>query len=223
MRMEVPAAVTTTNAVPQGTLGPARLRQRHHEAADEVERILAAAVRVMTRTAPEPPKVSEIITEAGTCNKAFYRYFSSKDDLVLAVMERGIGLVVTYLRGRMETEAEPAAKVGRWVEGLLEQVTDPHLFSLCHATVAQMSATAHRRSADDEMMQPLRILLLPPLQDMGRSDPGRDTDAVFGCTMGTLRRYVGSGRRPPPADVEHLVRFCLSGIGVRVGIEVAGG
>ena len=70
---------------------------------------------------------------------------------------------------------EPAAKVSRRVDGLREQVTDPHLFSLCHSTVTQLSAGAHRRSADDEMMQ------------------------------------------PPQADVEHLVRFCLSGIGVRVG------
>ena len=209
--------MTTTNAVPQGTRAAKRQADRRREAADEVERILAAAVRVMTRAAPEPPKVSEIITEAGTCNKAFYRYFAGKDDLVLAVMERGTGIVVTYLQTQMDQQADPAAKVSRWVQGLLEQVTDPHLFSLCAATVAQMSATAHRRSADDEMMQPLRMLLTSPLQQMGRTDPGRDADAVFHCTMGTLRRYVGSGRRPPPADVAHLVQFCLSGIGVRVG------
>jgi AcrR family transcriptional regulator len=191
--------------------------QRRAEAAGEIERILAAAVRVMARAAPDPPKVCDIITEAGTCNKAFYRYFAGKDDLVLAVMERGIGLVVGHLREQMDAEPEPAAKVSRWVRGLLEQVTDPHLFSLCHATVGQMSAIAHRRSADDEMMEPLRELLTVPLQQMGRGDAGRDADAVFHCTMGTLRRYVGSGRRPPQDDVEHLVRFCLSGIGVRVG------
>lgn len=97
------------------------------------------------------------------------------------------------------------------MRGLLDQVTDPHLFSLCHATVAQVSAPG------DEMMEPLRELLAVPLQRMGRDDAGRDADAVFHCTMGTLRRYVGSGRRPPRDDVEHLVRFCLSGIGVRVG------
>jgi AcrR family transcriptional regulator len=215
--MEVKADVTTTKLVPQSTRAATRLLERRQEAAEEVERILTAALRVMSRSAPEPPKVSDIVTEAGTCNKAFYRYFAGKDDLVLAVMERGIGVVVTYLRRQMDQETEPVAKVIRWVEGLFEQVTDPHLFSLCHTTVAQMSAVAHRRSVDDEMMQPLRELLTEPLHHMGRRDPGRDADAVFHCTMGTLRRHVGSGQRPPQADVEHLVRFCLSGIGVRVG------
>jgi AcrR family transcriptional regulator len=183
-------------------------------ASEEVEQILAAAVRVMARSAPEPPKVSAIIVEAGSCNKAFYRYFGGKDDLLLAVMQRGIAIVASLLDEQMSREPDPAVKVARWVEGLLAQVADPHMFSLCAATVAQMSASAHRKASDDEVMQPLRALLSAPIEQMGRADPGRDADAVFQCTMGTLRRYVGSERRPPPADVDHLVRFCLSGIGV---------
>lgn len=188
-------------------------------AAAEIEQILAAAVRVMGRSAPEPPKVSEIIVEAGSCNKAFYRYFGGKDDLLLAVMRRGIAIVAALLDEQMSREADPTVKVARWVEGLLAQVTDPHLFSMCAATVAQMSASAHRKASDDEVMQPLRALLSAPIEQMGRADPDRDADAVFHATMGTLRRYVGSGRRPPPADVDHLVRFCLSGIGVAAGVE----
>lgn len=196
------------------------LDARRRYAADEVELILAAAVRVMERAAPEAPKVSEIIAEAGTCNKTFYRYFTGKDDLVLAVMERGIAIVVSHLDAQMnnpEKNPDPAARVARWIEGLLAQVTDPHLFSLCHSTVAQLSASANRKASDDEIMQPLRDLLTEPIGQMGRTDPQRDADAVFHCTMGTLHRYVGSGQRPPPADVAHLVSFCLSGIGVRVG------
>jgi AcrR family transcriptional regulator len=188
-------------------------------AAAEVEQILAAAVRVMGRSAPEPPRVSEIIVEAGSCNKAFYRYFGGKDDLLLAVMRRGIAIVAALLDEQMSREADPTVKVARWVEGLLAQVTDPHLFSMCAATVAQMSASAHRKASDDEVMHPLRALLSAPIEQMGRADPDRDADAVFHATMGTLRRYVGSGRRPPPADVDHLVRFCLSGIGVAAGVE----
>jgi AcrR family transcriptional regulator len=190
---------------------------RRRDAAEEKERILTAAVRVMSRAAPQAPKVSDIISEAGTCNKTFYRYFGGKDDLVLAVMERGIGKVAAYLDAQMGAQADPAAKVARWVEGLLEQVTDPYLFSMCYATVAQMSSAAHRKASDDETMTPIRVLLNAPIVALGRTHPDRDADAVFHCTMGTLRRYLGSGELPPAADVDHLVRFCLNGIGVRVG------
>jgi len=68
------------------------LDDRQREATEEVERILAAAVRVMERVAPEPPRVSDIVAEAGSSNKAFYRYFAGKDDLILAVMERGVAI-----------------------------------------------------------------------------------------------------------------------------------
>ena len=190
---------------------------RRRDSAEEMERILAAAVRVMARAAPQAPKVSDIISEAGTCNKTVLPLLRRQRRLVLAVMERGIGKVAAYLDAQMRTQPDPAAKVARWVEGLLEQVSDPYLFSMCNATVAQMSAIATCKASDEETMKPIRVLLNAPIVELGRTQPDRDADAVFHCTMGTLRRYLGSGDLPPTADVEHLVRFCLNGIGVRVG------
>lgn len=73
------------------------LDDRQREATAEVERILAAAVTVLQRSAPDPPRVCDIVVEAGSSNKAFYRYFAGKDDVILAVMERGVALVVSYL------------------------------------------------------------------------------------------------------------------------------
>src|SRR5712671_3341840 len=95
------------------------LDERQREATEEVERILAAAVRVMERVAPEPPRVSDIVTEAGSSNKAFYRYFAGKDDVILAVMERGVAIVVSYLQHQMTKERTPAGQVRRWIEGAL--------------------------------------------------------------------------------------------------------
>ena len=46
------------------------LDDRQRAAAEEVERILAAAVRVMERVAPEPPRVSDIVAEAGSSSLA---------------------------------------------------------------------------------------------------------------------------------------------------------
>ena len=159
---------------------------RRRDALEEKERILAAAVREMTRTAP-------------------------------AVMERGTGIVAEHLAAQMAQQADPADKIACWVSGLLGQLSDPRLFSMCYSTLAQMSAVATRRASDDLVMAPLRILLTTPIVALHRPYPQRDADAVFHCTMGTLRRYLGSSELPPAEDVDHLVRFCLNGIGVRVG------
>jgi AcrR family transcriptional regulator len=190
------------------------LDDRQREATEEVERILAAGVRVMERVAPEPPRVSDIVAEAGSSNKAFYRYFAGKDDLILAVMERGVAIVVSYLEHQMAKEREPRDQVARWIEGTLAQVADPHLISMSRAAAGQLSAGTNRRSADQEMMRPLRGLLVEPVAALGSSDVERDVEAVFSCTVATMRRYLGSADRPGPDDIAHLVDFCLRGLGV---------
>ncbi|MHA7649951.1 TetR/AcrR family transcriptional regulator [Mycobacterium sp. ML4] len=187
------------------------LDDRQREATAEVERILAAAVRVMERAAPEPPRVSDIVAEAGSSNKAFYRYFGGKDDLILAVMERGVAIVVSYLQHQMAKEARPQDKIACWIEGALAQVADPHLISMSRAAAGQMSTWL---VADREMLLPLRNLLVEPVAALGSADVDRDVDAVYGGTVAMMRRYVGSADRPGREDIEHLVKFCLLGLGV---------
>jgi AcrR family transcriptional regulator len=190
------------------------LDDRQREATEEVERILAAAVRVMERVAPEPPRVSDIVAEAGSSNKAFYRYFAGKDDVILAVMERGVAIVVSYLQHQMAKEPTPAGKIARWIEGVLAQVADPHLLSMSRAAAGQLSANANWRAADDEIMRPLRDLLTEPVAALGGKDVRRDADAVFYGTVATMRRYLDSAERPRVDDIAHLVQFCLHGLGV---------
>jgi AcrR family transcriptional regulator len=190
------------------------LDNRQREATEEVERILAAAVRVMERVAPEPPRVSDIVAEAGSSNKAFYRYFAGKDDVILAVMERGVAIVVSYLQHQMTKERTPAGQVRRWIKGALAQVADPHLISMSRAAVGQVSGTTDWRSADDAITRPMRDLLLEPITALGSKDVERDADVVFLCTVSAMRRYLDSARRPGTADVDHVVRFCLRGLGV---------
>ncbi|WP_077087268.1 TetR/AcrR family transcriptional regulator [Mycobacterium rhizamassiliense] len=190
------------------------LDDRQREATEEVERILAAAVRVMERVAPEPPRVSDIVAEAGSSNKAFYRYFAGKDELILAVMERGVAIVVSYLQHQMAKESAPRDKIARWIEGTLAQVAEPDLIRKSRAAAGQMSAGTNWRTVDQEMMWPLRDLLMEPVAALGSSDVERDVEAVFCCTAATMRRYMGSASRPGSGDIAHVVRFCLNGLGV---------
>lgn len=193
------------------------LDDRQREATEEVDRILTAAVRVMQRVSPGAPRVSDVVAEAGVSNKAFYRYFAGKDDLILAVMERGVALVVSYLEHQMAKESTPEGKITRWISGALAQVADPELIGMSRALVGQMSDSDKRRLGEEEIMASMRDLLLEPVRALGRPDPERDADAVFVCTVGTMRRYVDSTEQPGRKDIAHLVRFCLRGLGVPEG------
>jgi AcrR family transcriptional regulator len=183
---------------------------RQQQATAEVERILAAAVTVLARVAPEEPRVSDIVAEAGSSNKAFYRYFAGKDELFQAVMERGVAIVVSYLSHQLAKEATPAGQVARWIRGTVAQVSDPHLLSMSRAASTQLTAAG---VPDDEILAPLRELLTEPVAALGGRDPRRDADTVFTCTLATMRRYLGGAAQPKRADVDHLVAFCLRGLG----------
>jgi len=184
---------------------------RQQQATAEVERILAAAVTVLERVAPDEPRVADIVAEAGSSNKAFYRYFTGKDELFQAVMERGVAIVVSYLQHQLAKETTPAGQVERWIRGTVAQVSDPHLLSMSRAASTQLTAAG---VSDDEILRPLRDLLTEPVAALGGSDPGRDADTVFTCTLATMRRYLGGSAQPKRADVDHLVAFCLRGLGV---------
>jgi AcrR family transcriptional regulator len=190
------------------------LDDRQREATEEVESILAAAVRVMERVAPEPPRVSDIVAEAASSNKAFYRYFAGKDELILAVMERGVAIVVSYLQHQMAKESAPRDKIARWIEGTLAQVAEPDLIRKSRAAAGQMSSGSNWRTVDQAMMRPLRDQLVEPVAALGSSDVERDVEAVFCCTAATMRRYMDSAIRPGSDDIAHVVRFCLNGLGV---------
>lgn len=209
---ETPPAPSTVTSLTSSRIAAAverALDDRQREATEEVERILAAAVRVMERVAPDPPRVSDIVAEAGSSNKAFYRYFAGKDDLILAVMERGVAMVVSYLEHQMAKEATPKAKIARWIEGALAQVADPHLLSMSRAAAGQMSMDANV----DEIMRPMRDLLTEPVAAVGSMDVRRDADAVFNCTATAMRRYLDSAVRPGRDDIDHLVQFCVRALG----------
>ncbi|WP_431234152.1 TetR/AcrR family transcriptional regulator [Mycolicibacterium psychrotolerans] len=190
------------------------LDDRQREAAEDVERILAAALRVLQRVSPDAPRVSDIVAEAGVSNKAFYRYFAGKDDLMLAVMERGAAMVVSYLEHQMAKESTPKGKITRWISGALAQVADPELIGMSRALVVQMSDSDKRRLGEEEILAAMRGLLVEPIRQLGSSDPQRDADAVFVCTVGTMRRYVNSTDQPGRKDINHLVGFCLRGLGL---------
>ncbi|MBM7368819.1 TetR/AcrR family transcriptional regulator [Gordonia hydrophobica] len=188
------------------------LDKRQRQAAADVERILVAAATVMERTSPAAPRVADIVAEAGTSNKTFYRYFTGKDDVILAVMERGVGIVMSYLEHQMSKEPSPVAQIDRWIRGVLAQVGDPKLASISRAVTRQLTSTPYSGQEDLQLTQPLRDLLYGPVCESGVDDPARGTDSVYTATLGLMRRQLSLDEPADAADVEYFVSFCLKGL-----------
>ncbi|CAN5378134.1 hypothetical protein BH11ACT7_BH11ACT7_10430 [soil metagenome] len=184
------------------------LDARQRDAIEDVEKILAAAIRVLERTAPAPPRVSDIVAAAGTSNAAFYRYFAGKGQLILAVMERGVAMTADYQAQLMSGHTDPADMIAAWVAGALDQVGDPRRTARSRAVLGQFPTPP-----DSQITAPMRDLLMAPLAALRSADPRRDADALFTTVSGAIRRHAAAATQPEAAEVEHLVQFCLAAVG----------
>lgn len=208
-------AVPTTATVDpvEHAVAARTLRDRSDAYADEVRRLLDAAFAVMRRTGSVDPRVSDIVREAGLSNQAFYRHFRSKDELLLAVLDDGQRLLVSYLQSRLDRVGSGAPQVRAWIEGVLEQARNPEAaantrpFTANSARLADLYPDGTARSRE-QVVAPLRAAIA----DTG-GDPDRDADAIYHLAMGRAGDAIARGQAPTKSEVEHLVAFALRGIG----------
>jgi AcrR family transcriptional regulator len=188
------------------------LARREAESADEVRRLLDAALDVMRRCGTTSrPRVADIVAAAGLSNDAFYRYFPSKDALVAAILEDGTTRLRSYLAHQMDKQPTPERKVRRWVEGVMAQAADEEIAATTLAVLWNGNAvgegvTPGRPSAS----APLATLLVEPFAELGSSHPELDAALAAHAVVGQLSDYLWGRIRPSEAEVDHVANTCLA-------------
>jgi AcrR family transcriptional regulator len=211
--MAVPVAAAE-NPDPAASAAVERaLSKQRGNAQREVEAILDATLRVAERAAPKPPRLADIVAEAGTSNQAFYRYFSGKDELMRAVLARGTERVHSYIAHRVAKAAGPAEQVKAWIRGVLAQVIDRTAARQSRAIVRNLGDQAAAEARQDDLND-IHALLRTAIQAAGSRQLELDTNAVYDLTFAVLRRHAQADTAPSPAECEHLVRFCLTATGI---------
>ncbi|MFI5539301.1 TetR/AcrR family transcriptional regulator [Nocardia sp. NPDC051900] len=90
-----------------------------------VRKLVDAALTVISAAGTTGrPRVSDIVAAAGLSNDAFYRHFPSKDALVAALLEDGAERLTGCVAHPMAKEADPRARVRRWVAAILPQAEE---------------------------------------------------------------------------------------------------
>lgn len=189
------------------------LKPLRDDAVRDVEAILDAALKVAEKSTPAAPRVADIIAEAGTSNQAFYRYFTGKEDLMQAVMARGLRRVHAYLTHRMSKVTEPRQQIEVWIRGLLTQATNQTAARQGAAVNEILSGSYGRTDARaSDAANALWELLLEPLAQLGSTEVELDARVIHEATMGTMSRHLQARTAPSPAECDHLVTFCLRGL-----------
>ena len=196
------------------------IADRHAEYVEEMQRIVEATYSLIERTGSLDPSLRDILKETGLSTQAFYRYFQSKDELMLLLLDDGRRQLLSYLEHRMERVATAQEKVRAWIEGVLTQASQARAagrtrpFVVNEARLAEAFPEEHGISIDLLIDQLAAALAGGTRSAKVRRERRRDAEAIYHLTFATLHQHLIAGTRPTAAEVDHLVRFALQGAGV---------
>jgi AcrR family transcriptional regulator len=192
-------------------------RQERYER--EVRRIMDATYDLIERTGNLEPSLRDVLAHAGISTQGFYRYFQSKDELMLVLLDDGRRQLVDYLTHLMEGQRTAQAKVRAWVAGVLAQATDSRAAARSRPFVANEDRLAQlfpteQQASVDMLVDLLADALGETVTDArDRRQLRRNAEAIFRLTFATLHHHLIRGTSPTPQEAEQLARFCLRGAG----------
>jgi len=188
---------------------------RRAQYAEEIRRVLEATYDLIERTGDVDPSLREILAATNLSTQAFYRYFQSKDELFLLLLDDGRRRLVGSLERRMHKVATPEARVRAWIEGVLAQASDARAAGRTRPFVTDQDRLAEafprEQQASVDLLVDLLASAVVPLH--GDANARDDALVVYRAVFATLRDHLIHGTRPTTAETDHLVRFCLRGIG----------
>ena len=200
----------------------ARVHARSH-------RFVSAATRLLQDTGSTAFTVQDVVDRSKMSIRTFYKYFGSKEDLLLAVYETVVAReAVPRLRKRIEKFKDPLLRFKAYVEAVVELTarTGP---------VGRMLIHYHNRLAETRptdlatATKPQFELLVELIRDIARTQPLRrdltlETAArlthytVLAAAHGRALGSEGAVDIP----TETIWRFCAAGIGFTVRTSGSG-
>ncbi len=188
---------------------------------EEAQLLIRAGVSEMIEKSNVAPRVCDIVRRARLSNKAFYRHFKSKDELLLAVLEENMRTLARQFEERLTPEMEPLERVRAWIWGVLEQALDPQR-SAAHRPLLVyqgrlLDSLGVQLGAHVARLIGLLQGSIAEAREAGQLpesvDPERDGEAIFHLATGWMQGRVLGRVTPRREEAERVVDFALRGLG----------
>jgi AcrR family transcriptional regulator len=183
--------------------------------------ILSAASKSVREEGVRGLSVAAVLNRAQLSTRAFYRHFDSKDQLVAAVFLEMARVEMRRLRKAMADATDPVAAVTAWVDARLDLAFDDDIKS----DLRRLSTEAQSQMfASPELIAPAYAEMLEPLIEQLRRgldqglfhdiDPVTEAQSIQGVVWANTERQWAAGDCARADIREHVLRFCLRGLGV---------
>jgi AcrR family transcriptional regulator len=199
------------------------LRAYHH--GDLRNALVEAAVAAARVNGPEAVVVRDMARQVGVSHNAGYRHFASREDLLTAVAEVGLGGLAATMRQELAATSrrrDPAERARQRLRAIGRAyvsyaIAEPGLFRTIWAAARYPSVPATVGPSDDmaQMSDPYLILnaVLDELVDAGAMPASRRPysetvawSAVHGLSMLIINGPLAG---TPPAEIDHVLnRLC---------------
>lgn len=197
-------------------------RARAHARSD---RFVAAATDLLREKGTPDFTVQDVVERSKMSIRTFYKYFASKEDLLVAVSETVVAReAVPRLRELVEEHRDPLRRLRAFIEGLVE-LTAKTTGPVARTLTSYQNRLAESRPADlSRAMKPQFDLLVELIEDVAHNQPLRRDLTVETAARLTHylvlaaihRRVLGSeGASDIPAPT--IWQFCASGMGLSAG------
>lgn len=181
--------------------------------------IIDAAYRCVAEAGDQPVRVSTILVNAGVSSRAFYRHFSSKDDLLLALVAQECDLLAADLDRIADRDTDsPAEQLAAWIATMFEVRTEPrHRLRIAALDSDEVRAAAGYREVRERCFAS-RERSLTRILTRGRLDgslPSADP-AIDAMAISALVSRVLVGQRTIDADAFDRGRIQVTEFASRV-------
>lgn len=193
-------------------------RPRTDRTARRSELAAAAASAFATRGVANTA-VSDIVKEAGVAQGTFYLYFDSKDDVVVAVVERMVDQIIAAIEAAADSHGASAVDrmtgLGELLGSFEKEPGSAELVGLVHDPA---NRALHDRLA--EQLLPRLVPLVESIVEQGVSEGAfdvSDTSAAAWFVLGGLQSIELSDTSPAemPAALAAATHLALRALGYR--------
>lgn len=201
---------------------PPRRRPRAHTGDQAVEKAVFAATEKLLATTPlHEISVAQIIAEAELSRASFYHYFSSKHDVVTALMTKIFRDMFSETHAQLESEwTDPAAALRNSLRPAMESWFTHR--AVISAVLENQHAVPDLAKVWSAVSEPFRAVLAAQIAQqraIGRAPDGLPAEVIAAMMVSAAERifYVGStGTDPRLRTASHrldaTVAICLAAI-----------
>ena len=181
-----------------------RSEQAFQQIRDESrQHILDAAAEVFAKNGLANTKISDLAEAAGVSQGLLYRYFTDKDDVFVALLERAVNGVNDIAQACIEQTGTPLEKLRWFTEQVLQGMSEGRAYLQLISQAMALSGRAHETIWKLETVVKVLRDLIGEGQTSGeiaKRDPDQLIILYFGCIYGLA---AGKGFSIPWLD-EHF-------------------